>query len=168
MIISLIAALGQNQEIGKNGHIIWKIPEDLNNFKKITMGYPILMGRKTFESFGGKLLPGRTHLVVSSGRQPFESPNLIWCRTPEDAMEQGEGLGVGELFVIGGGEIYKQLIDKAQRFYLSWIEAQDRAADTYFPSLPSQLSPPLVERYYPAQGVYPPWRFEIRERMLSP
>ena len=133
--ISLIAAMARNRCIGKDGTLPWRIPEDLRYFKETTMGKPLVMGRKTLESFGGRLLPGRPHFVVSR-QADFEVEGLNAFSSVEAALlaakREARTMGEDEIMVIGGGEIYKQTIDQADRIYLTEVDAVVEG-DTFFP-----------------------------------
>ncbi len=128
MSFSIIAAIGKNRELGKNGQLIWHIPEDLQFFKRTTMGHPILMGRKTFESLPG-MLPGRKHYVVSRS-QNSTGDNLVYVN---DLAKFSSSPHDEEIFVIGGGQIYQEMLKYANKIYLTEIDAADTDADTFFP-----------------------------------
>lgn len=132
MRISLIVAKSQNNVIGKDNKLPWHLKDDLQNFKKITMGHHILMGRKTFESIG-KPLPGRLSLVLSSDTKPVQD-NLVWFSSIWRAIKYAERAGETELFIIGGEKIFKSALAIADRIYLTEIEA-DVDGDVYFPQL---------------------------------
>lgn len=132
MIISFIVAAATNNAIGKDGKLPWHLPNDMRHFKNITWGMPIVMGRKTFESLG-KALPGRKNIVIT--RQPgWKAEGVIAVKNIEDALFVVKESDAKEAMVIGGGEIYKTLFDKARRIYLTRVEAEPDA-DTFFPSL---------------------------------
>ncbi len=131
MLISFVVAAASNNAIGKDGKMPWHLPKDLKNFKNITWGMPILMGRKTFESIG-KALPGRKNIVLSS--KAWEAEGVIRVKTLNDALFVAEQTDANELMVIGGGEVYKSLLEKAKRIYLTRIEAEPEA-DTFFPKI---------------------------------
>ncbi len=132
MIISLIVAAATNNAIGKDGKLPWHLPNDMKHFKNVTWGMPIVMGRKTFESLG-KALPGRKNIVIS--RQPgWKADAVISVKNIEDALFVVKEADAKEVIVIGGGEIYKTLFEKARRIYLTRVEAEPEA-DTFFPSL---------------------------------
>lgn len=132
MIISLVVAAATNNAIGKDGKLPWHLPNDMKHFKNVTWGMPIVMGRKTFESLG-KALPGRKNIVIS--RQPgWKADGVITVKNMEDALFVVKEADAKEVIVIGGGEIYKTLFDKARRIYLTRVEAEPEA-DTFFPSL---------------------------------
>jgi len=116
----MIAAVGRNRELGRGNELLWHIPEDLKRFKALTLGHPVIMGRKTFESIG-KPLPGRTNLVVSRSALSLE-----------DALAQAKKLDKEEVFIIGGAQIYEQALPYADRLYLTLIE-DTKEADAFFP-----------------------------------
>ncbi|MCL4387084.1 dihydrofolate reductase, partial [Patescibacteria group bacterium] len=128
--ISLIVAVDQNRGIGKSGKMPWYIPADFKRFKEITMGHPVIMGRKTFESIPGPL-PGRTNIVIS--RNHFEQKDSIAANSLEQAIEKAKNApGSDEIFVIGGGQIFQEAINIADKIYLTLIK-QSFDVDTYFP-----------------------------------
>ncbi len=138
--ISIIAAVAQNGTIGLNGGMPWHISADLRYFKEITIGAPIIMGRKTYDSIGGAL-PGRTNIVIT--RNPDYS--LIDAIVVNDsdtgvrrALALAEINGYPEIFVIGGSEIYLHTIERADRLYLTEIEA-DYLGDTFFPDFEDEI-----------------------------
>ncbi len=129
MIISLIAAMGNNRVIGINNTLPWRLPADLKHFKKITIGKPILMGRKTYESIG-KPLPGRTNIIVTHDRD-YQAPGCIVTHTVDEAL--AATANSEEIMVIGGASFYEQLLPRAQRLYLTLIH-EDFAGDAWFPA----------------------------------
>ncbi len=130
-IISAIVALGkETRAIGKNNELIWRIPSDLKRFKELTMGHPIIMGRKTFESIG-KALPGRTSIVITRNAN-FAHEQVMVARTPEEALTLACTLDSDEVFIIGGAQIYTELLPHTQRLYLTLIESNENG-DAHFP-----------------------------------
>lgn len=129
MLISFVVAAAKNNAIGKDGKIPWHLPNDLKYFKNITWGMPVLMGRKTFESMG-KVLPGRKNIVLTS--KSWETAGAIAVKNMEDALFIANQTDALELMVIGGGEIYKSLLGKANRIYMTRVDAEPEA-DTFFP-----------------------------------
>ncbi|AQS37842.1 dihydrofolate reductase [Shewanella psychrophila] len=128
MKIAMIAAMANNRVIGKDNQMPWHLPEDLKHFKAMTLGKPIVMGRKTYESIG-RALPGRLNIVIS--RQDNLSIAGVTCVTSfESAIEAADGCE--ELVVIGGGQLYASLLSKADKLYLTEINL-DVDGDTYFP-----------------------------------
>lgn len=131
-VISVVAAIQKKDRgIGKDGHLLWRLPEDLKRFKTLTMGHPIVMGSKTFRSIG-KPLPGRINIVVT--RNPdFSAEGCEICGSLQEAIALG-GRKDSEIFVIGGGEIYAQALPLADNLYLTEVESEVEA-DTFFPTL---------------------------------
>lgn len=132
MNISLVVAAATNNAIGKDGKMPWHLPADMKHFKNITWGMPVVMGRKTFESLG-KPLTGRKNIVITR-QTGWKANGAIGVQSIEDAFFVAQQADVNEIMVIGGGEIYKTLFDKAKRIYLTRVEAEPEA-DTFFPVL---------------------------------
>jgi dihydrofolate reductase len=120
--------MARNGVIGKDNRLPWHLPEDLKRFKRLTMGHHIIMGRKTYESIG-KLLPGRTSLIVTR-RQHYLAPGAITVHSLEEAIERCAN--DDEIFVIGGAEIYRAALPLADRLLITQID-RDVAGDTVFP-----------------------------------
>ncbi len=134
MILSLIVAVAENGVIGCDGRMPWHLREDLARFKRITTGHPVVMGRKTFESLGGRPLPNRTNIVVTRRAADFRVPDgVVVVASPEEAFARYADSDE-ELFVIGGGEIYRQTMPLADKLYLTRIAARPEG-DTYFPEV---------------------------------
>lgn len=125
MVISIIVAASQNGVIGNKGKLPWRLPADLKRFKQITLGHPILMGRKTFDSLG-KPLPGRTNIIITRHKN-LKILGALTAPSLEDAIRLCRN--DEELFVIGGAEIFKQALPLADRIYLTRIH-QDFEGDT--------------------------------------
>lgn len=132
MRISFIVAKAENNVIGIHNKLPWHLKDDLQNFKKLTMGHHILMGRKTFESIG-KALPGRMSLVISSEPRPA-SDQVLWFPSIFRAVKFAERSGETELFIIGGEKIFKAALSIADRIYLTEVLG-DVKGDTFFPQL---------------------------------
>lgn len=128
--LSLIVAMDEKRGIGKKGEIPWKIPGEQKRFKEITTPHPIIMGRKTFESIG-RVLPERANLVITSDPK-FSAEGIVVVHSLDEALEKAKELDQEEIFVIGGGQIFAQTIDKADKLYLSIVEG-DFNCDTFFP-----------------------------------
>ena len=129
--VSLIAALDRNLAIGKGNALPWHLPDDLKRFKALTLGKPVLMGRRTAESLG-RALPGRRNLVLTrSGRVPFEGMEPF--ASLDGAMEAARALPVGEVCVIGGGDVFAMTLPLARRMHLTWVDAIVPGADVFFP-----------------------------------
>ncbi len=127
-MINIIAAMGKNRVIGKNNKLPWHIADDLKNFKKLTSGNVVVMGRKTFESIG-KPLPNRINIVISSSMS--ETEGIIVCHGVPSALEKARSYNK-EIFIIGGATIYQQTIPWADRMYLSYVKG-DYDGDAFFP-----------------------------------
>jgi dihydrofolate reductase len=129
MLISLIAAVARNGVMGRAGGLPWRLPDDLRRFKALTMGKPVIMGRRTYESIG-RALPGRLNIVLT--RQPgFRADGCAVVATPEDTLRAaGEA---GEAIVIGGAEVYRAFLPLATRLYLTEVDA-DVVGDVRFPA----------------------------------
>ncbi|MCG6874395.1 MAG: dihydrofolate reductase [Betaproteobacteria bacterium] len=133
--ITLVAALARNRVIGRRNQLPWRLPEDLRRFKALTMGHPVIMGRKTYESILaaiGRPLPGRLNIIVT--RSPdYTAPGCIVAASLEAAIAAAEP--AAEVFVIGGAEIYRAALASAHRLHLTEIGA-DFDGDAWFPGLP--------------------------------
>lgn len=130
MIISIIVAVAKNNVIGQGNKLIWHISEDLKRFKKLTNGHHIIMGRKTFESIG-KALPNRINIVVTRDKN-YDAPGCVIATSLDEAFELSKN--DIEVFIIGGGEIYRQAIPYADHIYLTKVDAEFKG-DTFFPAL---------------------------------
>ena len=131
--LSLIVACDQSGAIGKEGALPWHLSDDLKFFKKTTMGAPVVMGRKTYESIG-KPLPGRTNIVVSTQPKPLDLPvELVWVNGVEALINWLDAHAVDkEVFVIGGGQIYKELLPWCQKAYITHVRTDVKDADAFF------------------------------------
>ncbi len=132
MKITLIAAMSQNRVIGKDNGLPWHLPQDLKRFDDLTRGQPVIMGRKTYESVGHPL-PGRDNIILT--RQPdYSVQGAAVCGSLEEALSSLRGRA-DEVFILGGGQVYRQALALADRIYLTVIHEQIDG-DTYFPPLP--------------------------------
>ena len=130
MTVSLIVAASENNAIGKNNQLLWNLPNDLQFFKNTTWGFPVIMGRKTFESVN-KPLPGRTNVVVTT--QPgWTAGGTITAATIEEGIRKAAETNSKQIFIIGGGEIYKQSMALADNIYITRVHA-NLDGDAYFP-----------------------------------
>lgn len=129
--ISIIACIGKNRAIGRDNKLLWRLPEDLKHFRTITSGHPVIMGQKTFESLGSKLLPGRTNIVLSKDDK-FRAEDCTVAHSIEDALAESKKVNANEIFFIGGGQVYAQALPLADKLYLTVVD-DSPAADTYFP-----------------------------------
>jgi len=131
-MVSLIVAASTNNAIGKNNQLLWHLPNDLKFFKNTTWGMPVIMGRKTFEAVN-KPLPGRFNFVIT--RQPdWKAEGAVVATDLEDALKKAAETNCNELFIIGGGEIYNQGIEIADKIYLTRVHAV-LDGDTFFPAI---------------------------------
>lgn len=129
MNINLIAAIGKNYELGKDNNLIWRIKGDMKFFKETTMGHPIVMGRKTFESLP-KVLPGRSNIVISTS--DIQNNEIELYKSIKEFLDTYKDFN-SDIFVIGGASIYSQFIDIATKLYLTEVDAEEQSADVYFP-----------------------------------
>ena len=129
-MIIIIAAMAQNRTIGNNNDLIWHLPNDLKRFKRLTLGHPMIMGSKTFDSLGGKPLPKRTNIVITR-RMDFKPPGAIVVHSLKAAIETAKKEDE-TIFIAGGGEIYRQALEHADAMELTIIH-RDYEGDTSFP-----------------------------------
>lgn len=162
MQIAMIAAMAADRVIGLNNQMPWHLPADLKHFKAVTLGKPVLMGRKTYESIG-RPLPGRRNIVVSRQASPANSP-VEWV----SSIEQGLALvaDLPEVMIIGGAEIYQQCLPLASRLYITEIELQV-VGDAYFPDYRAAASwRELSNEHFPVSADNPlAYRFLTLERI---
>ena len=132
----IIVAIADNNAIGRNNELLWHISEDLRFFKRTTLGSPVIMGRKTFESIG-RALPGRVNIVVSRGFSTGEEVEVV--NSLEDAFAVAEDTNLEKCFVIGGGQIYAQALDFADRLVVTHVHTMIEDADTFFPAINPEI-----------------------------
>jgi dihydrofolate reductase len=143
MRISFLAAVAANGVIGRDNKLPWHLSSDLKRLKALSMGHHVIMGRKTFDEIGRKPLPGRPHVIVS--RSPIEpQENVKVVSSVEDALAAIPG-SEDEVFILGGGEIFRQMMHRADRMYITQIHA-DVPGDTYFPDFDDVNEWRLVDR----------------------
>lgn len=134
MQIAMIACMAKNRVIGKDNQMPWHLPADLAHFKKVTMGKPIVMGRKTYDSIG-RPLPGRRNIVISRQQGlKIEGVDVVTSIDEALALAKNEA---DELMIIGGGQLYQALLPRAEQLYLTIVDAE-LEGDTYFPEWQSQ------------------------------
>ena len=170
-MFSLIVAVGKNNEIGKNNQLLWHIPEHLKNFKKITTGKTVIMGRNTYKSIG-RALPNRTNIVLSRNfletdekvkedkkKYENETTKLEFYDDFQKVIEKYKDLKE-EIFIIGGGEIYKKSLEMGiiKRIYMSRVDFSDNEADAYFPKIDLDKWITLTEENHDG------WKFCIYEK----
>jgi dihydrofolate reductase len=129
MRISLIVAAAQNGVIGRDNQLIWRLPDDLKQFKRLTTEHPIIMGRKTFDSIG-KPLPNRTSIVITRNKG-WSFEGVVVVNSVKEAVEAAKSTETDEAFVIGGAEIYRLTLPLANKIYLTEVQA-DFEGDAYF------------------------------------
>lgn len=138
--LSIIVAMANNRAIGKDNELLWHLPEDLKYFKRMTMGKPIVMGRKTFESIG-RPLPGRLNVVITR-QKDWQHDGVKVVHTIDDALKLAEAQsiidGVDEMMVIGGAEIYKTALPKADQLYITKVDAEIEG-DAFFPEVDESI-----------------------------
>ena len=139
-MVIIIAAIAENNCIGKEGKIPWHIPEDLKRFKELTLGKNVLMGRKTFESilgYLGKPLPNRKNIVIT--RQPDFKPESVIVVSSLDSALASSGYTLNPVFIIGGGEIYAQALPLADRLYITEVHHDFPEGDVFFPAIDKNI-----------------------------
>ncbi len=168
MNISLIAAIDRGRVIGMDNAMPWHMPADLKHFKRITLGKPVVMGRKTFDSIG-RPLPGRTNIIVTRDPHYYAEGCVVVCSI-EQALQAAGVAGAlppatsEEVMVIGGANLFEQLLPRATRIYLTEIKA-DFAGDSYFPVLPPGHWLERERQDHPADTSNPhPYSFVVLER----
>lgn len=161
MILSVIAAIGKNNELGKDNKLLWDLPDDMRHFRETTSGHPVIMGRKTFESIG-RALPKRRNIVIT--RDPsYTQDGIEVVHSLEEALnlfrESSE-----EAFIIGGAEIYKQSLPFANRLYITRVESNFEA-DAFFPEISTEWKEKSREEH-PADETHAfPYSFIIYEKI---
>ncbi|MFM2479551.1 type 3 dihydrofolate reductase [Celerinatantimonas sp. MCCC 1A17872] len=136
MLISMIAAMANNRVIGRGNQMPWHLPADLKHFKQTTMGKPVVMGRKTYESIG-RALPGRHNYVLTRDSH-WHVEGVTTISSLQQAIEQEQLNDTQELVIMGGGELYRLFLPSAQRLYLTFIDLNIHDGDTFFPDYEPQ------------------------------
>lgn len=167
-IIAAVVAIGKNRELGKGGKLLWHIPEDLKRFKELTIGHPVIMGRKTFESIVGYIggpLPGRTNIVVTRGPSHIGrsyADSVIVTHSLEEAIEKAKDMpGSEEIHIGGGAQLYEQALPIIDKLYLTLIDAEGDA-DIFFPPYEDQFTKKTFEEEHEWKGIK--YRFVNLER----
>lgn len=157
-MINIIAAIGAvNRALGKDGDLLWRISEDLKRFKQLTNGHPVIMGRKTWESLPEQFrpLPNRLNIVVTRS-EAYDAPGATVVTNVEDAIAKAKEADE-EIFIIGGGEIYKAALPFTDRLYLTLIEEQ-KEGDVFFPEYENFFTKTISEeKHISADGVRYSW-----------
>lgn len=134
-MLASVVVIAENGAIGKNGGLLCHLPADLRHFKEVTMGCPIIMGRKTFDSLPKGALPGRTNVVVTRNAA-FTAPGVVVCHSVEEAL--AATADAPRRFIIGGAQLYAATIDFVDELYLTLIHATFADADTFFPHVDTE------------------------------
>jgi len=148
-MISIIAAMGQNNGIGKNNKLLWHIPGDLKHFKEITSGNIVVMGRKTYESIG-RPLPNRTNIIITKNNK-FKAEDCLIKNSFNEVLKEAKSYKDKEIFIIGGGQIYKQALPHTDKLYLTIVDDEVQA-DTFFPDY-SQFKNIISEKAFEEKGL---------------
>ncbi|HVC48619.1 MAG TPA: dihydrofolate reductase [Burkholderiales bacterium] len=148
--ISLIVAMAQNRVMGANNQMPWHLPDDLDYFKQITLGHHMIMGRKTHDAIG-RVLPGRTSIVVTRNTAWFAS-GCLRAGSLEEGLRMSKN--DSEIFIVGGGELFHQSLDIANRIYLTEIKAAV-AGNTYFPPINHRLWHEIKREHHPHDSKHP-------------
>lgn len=157
MILSIISAVAKNNEIGMKNDLLWKLPADMKHFKETTTGHPVIMGQRTFESLGtapdgtaGRPLPNRRNIILTLDKE-FKRDNAKVYYSIEDLEKAlNETMGKDEeAFIIGGGQIYKLFINKADKLYITHVDASFPDADTFFPAIEQDKWEKIESTQYP-------------------
>ena len=133
---NIIVAIADNNAIGKDNELLWHISEDLRFFRRTTLGWPVIMGRKTFESIG-RALPGRVNVVISRGFTTGEDVEVVGSL--EEAFATAESTNLEKCFVMGGGQIYAQALELDDRLVVTHVHTVIEDADTFFPPIDPQV-----------------------------
>ncbi len=156
--VAITVAIGKNREVGKSGKLLWHISDDLKRFKALTLGHPVIMGRKTFESIVailGKPLPGRTNIVIT--RDPhWTYGGVLVFHSLEDALIKARELEQEEIHIGGGADLYKQVLPFVDRLYLTRID-DTKDADTYFPPYETEFTKKISEEAHEENGLRYTW-----------
>ena len=134
MIISFIVAVAENNAIGIKNALPWSLPGDMKFFKKTTLGKPVIMGRKTYESLG-KPLPGRMNIVISNNKHLQLPEGVLLYDSVDAATERLENENIGECFIIGGGKIFENTLPLADQMYITRVHTTVPDADAFFPAI---------------------------------
>ncbi|MSU73574.1 dihydrofolate reductase [Candidatus Kaiserbacteria bacterium] len=157
--VCAVVAIGKNRGLGKEGKLLWHIPDDLKRFKELTLGHPIIMGRKTFESIlgytKGKLLPGRTNIVVTRDAS-WQYEGVIVTSSLEEAIAKGRELDEKEVHIGGGAQIYEQALPYIDKLYLTLID-DEKEADSFFPPYADTFTKKVFEEKREWNGLRYRW-----------
>jgi dihydrofolate reductase len=157
--ICIVVAIGNNRELGKDGKLLWHIPDDLKRFKALTMGHPIIFGRKTFESVlgynKGKPLPERTNIVVTRD-QEYSYEGILVAHSLEEAIQKAGEIDSEEIHIGGGAQLYEQVLPQTDKLFLTLIN-DDKEADTFFPPYEQEFTKKTFEEAHEWNGLKYRW-----------
>jgi dihydrofolate reductase len=157
--ICIVVAIGRNRELGKDEKLLWHIPDDLKRFKALTLGHPIIFGRKTFESVlgynKGKPLPERTNIVVTRDAN-YSYEGAVVAHSLEEAIEKASAIDSEEIHIGGGANLYEQVLPKVDKLFLTLID-DDKEADTFFPAYEDQFLKKTFEEEHEWNGLKYKW-----------
>jgi len=157
--ICIVVAIGKNRELGKEEKLLWHIPDDLKRFKALTLGHPIIFGRKTFESVlgynKGKPLPERTNIVVTRD-QDYRYEGAVVAHSLEEAIEIAAKIDPDEVHIGGGAQLYEQVLPQVDKLFLTLID-DDKDADTFFPSYENEFTQKTFEEEHEWNGLKYKW-----------
>lgn len=160
--VSIIVAVGNNLEIGKDNQMLWHLPNELKYFKNNTWGMPIVMGRNTFESLG-KILPGRENIVITQ-QKDWYAEGVVVVHSIEDAIQAAKQTDATELFIIGGGKVYAQTLPLADKLYITRVQG-DFDATVFFPQWDENEFELVKEKSFDADEKHAyPYTFQVWER----
>ena len=131
-MISIICIIAKNRAIGLKNKLLYDIPEDMQHFKEITTGHTVIMGENTFHSMQDRPLPNRVNIILTLNKD-FKAENCLVAHSMEESIEMGKAQNNGEIFFIGGGQIYRQALASADKLYLTVVDDEPKEADTFFP-----------------------------------
>ena len=156
--VSAVGAIGKDRVLGKDNKLLWHIPDDLKRFKELTMGHPIILGRKTFESIVGYLggpLPGRTNIVITRD-SAWKYPGVVVADSVESAIKESKELDSEEVFIGGGAQIYTQALPYTNKLYLTLID-DEKEGDSFFPPYESEFTKKVFEEVHEWKGLKYRW-----------
>lgn len=168
MKIAMIAGIGKNRELGKDNTLLWHLPADMKHFREVTRGHAMIMGRKTFESFPNGALPGRQNIVIT--RDPkYTAPDITVAHSLLEAVTLADiEKYPGEIFVIGGAQIYNEAIDRANTLYITHVDGDFLDADTFFPEIDEKKWKKVSEEPHEKDEVHPyNYTFVTYEKIIS-
>ncbi|MGZ8559632.1 MAG: dihydrofolate reductase [Chitinophagaceae bacterium] len=161
--ITLVVAASNNNAIGKDNKLLWHLPNDMKYFKNVTWGMPVVMGRKSFESLG-KALPGRKNIVLTK-QSGWKAVGVVTVKNFDDALFVVKEMEVKEMMVIGGGEIYRSVFDKAKRIHITRVDAEFEEADTFFPVIDPKVWQLISQKNHEADAKHKyGYSFQVWER----